>query len=424
MNHKNSQTQATQAATNTSMGHFGVDVAEAFDDFMQAFEAFKSANDARLKQIERRVSADPLTTDKVERINEALDEQKRLLDALTLKARRPGLGIGERRQSALALEHKIAFNDYIRRGDEQGIHAFEKKAKVASVGTNTQGGYLVPDELSHEISRRMATISPLRAIASVQQVSGSVFKKTFTEKGPHVGWVAETDARPETDAPALNEVSYPTRELYAMPAATATLLDDAAVNVEEWIAEEVEMAFAEQESIAFINGTGTTKPSGLLSAPKVAQASWAWGSLGFLSTGSANGFGTSADVLVDLVYSLKAGYRQNAHWLMSRETQGEVRKIKDSQGYYIWQPAATADGTPTLMNFPIAEAEHMPAIANDSYSIAFGDFRRGYLIVDRLGVRVLRDPYSKKPYVLFYTSKRVGGGVADYDAIKLLKFGT
>jgi HK97 family phage major capsid protein len=213
-------------------------------------------------------------------------------------------------------------------------------------------------------------------------------------------------------------------ELYAMPAATQTLLDDAIVNVDQWIAEEVESAFAEQEGAAFVNGDGTDKPKGFLAYPSVADASWAWGNIGVLNTGVAGAFAASnpSDVLVDLVYALKAGYRQNASFVMNRKTQAAVRKFKDSTGNYLWQPPASAGAPATLLGFPLVEAEDMPNIANNAVSIAFGDFRRGYLVVDRAGVRILRDPYSAKPYVLFYTTKRVGGGVQDFAAIKGLKF--
>jgi HK97 family phage major capsid protein len=213
-------------------------------------------------------------------------------------------------------------------------------------------------------------------------------------------------------------------ELYAMPAATQTLLDDAAVSIDQWIAEEVQAAFAEQEGNAFVIGNGTNKPKGFLDYTKVADASWSWGNLGYVATGAAGAFpaSDSSDVLVDLVYTLKAGYRQNANWVMNRKTQAEVRKLKDADGNYLWQPAATADGRARLIGFPVTEAEDMPDIGADAHAIAFGDFRRGYLIVDRLGVRILRDPYSAKPYVLFYTTKRVGGGVQNFEAIKLLKF--
>ena len=183
--------------------------------------------------------------------------------------------------------------------------------------------------------------------------------------------------------------------------------------------------FAQQEGTAFVSGNGTNKPKGFLSETTVAEASWSWSKLGYVATGVSAALPVSngSDALIDLVYALKAGYRQNASWVMNRKTQGVVRKLKDTAGNYLWQPAATADGRATLMGFPLVEAEDMPDIAANSYSIAFGDFQRGYLIVDRKGVNVLRDPYSAKPYVLFYTTKRVGGGVQNYDAIKLMKFG-
>ena len=209
-----------------------------------------------------------------------------------------------------------------------------------------------------------------------------------------------------------------------MPAATATLLEDSAVNLDEWIASEVEQVFAQQEGAAFVNGDGVNKPKGFLQYTKVAETSWAWGQIGFVETGLDAGFPVEApgDPLIDLVYALKAGYRQNGVFVMNRKTQSAIRKLKDDDGQYFWQPPSLAGGRASLMSFPVIEAEDMPDIAADSYAIAFGDFNRGYLIVDRQGVRVLRDPYSAKPYVLFYTTKRVGGGVQDFDAIKLLKF--
>ena len=211
-----------------------------------------------------------------------------------------------------------------------------------------------------------------------------------------------------------------------MPAAAAALLDDSAVNIDDWIAAEVESAFAAQEGTAFVSGDGTNKPKGFLAYTTAAEASWSWGKLGYVVTGTSAALPSSnpSDVLVDLIYTLKAGYRANARFVLNRRTQATVRKLKDADGHYLWQPAAVAGGEASLMGFPVTEAEDMPDIAANSLSLAFGDFRRGYLVVDRLGVRVLRDPYSAKPYVLFYTTKRVGGGVQDFDAIKLLKFGT
>ncbi|MFL5120504.1 MAG: phage major capsid protein, partial [Microvirga sp.] len=242
--------------------------------------------------------------------------------------------------------------------------------------------------------------------------------------GPATGGVRATGARPQPYASGLAELSDPARELYAQPAATQTLLDDAILDIDQWIADEVESAFAEQEGAAFVGGDGVNKPKGFLASPTIDNASWSWGNLGFIGTGQAGGFPAAnpSDKLIELIYALRAGYRQNASFVMNRKTQAAIRKFKDADGNYLWQPPAGAGQPATLMSFPVIEAEDMPDIAANSLSIAFGDFRRGYLVVDRAGVRVLRDPYSAKPYVLFYTTKRVGGGVQDYDAIKLMKF--
>jgi HK97 family phage major capsid protein len=382
-----------------------------FEQFMGAFEEFKRGNDQRLKDLEKRGSADVLTEQKVERLNQALDSAKAAIDRANLERARPRLEGGA---PAGADEYKEAFAAYVKRGEEKALR----------VGSNPDGGYLVPSETDEEITQLMAALSPIRAIASVRKISTGTYKKPVTKTGPGAGWVAETAARPETDSQVIDALSFPAAELYAMPAATSAFLDDAAVDVGQWIAEEVNAAFAQQEGIAFVTGNGTNKPKGFLAETTIAEASWEWGKLGYVATGAAGALPGSnpSDVLIDLVYALKAGYRQNASWVMNRKTQSAVRKLKDDSGNYLWQPAATADGKATLMGFELVEAEAMPDIAANSLSIAFGDFKRGYLIVDRQGVNVLRDPYSAKPYVLFYTTKRVGGGVQNYDAIKLLKF--
>jgi HK97 family phage major capsid protein len=393
----------------------------AFDEFMEAFEAFKDTNDRRLGEIEQKLTADVVTRDKVDRINRAMDEQKRVLDHLALKRARPVLG-GSGADTLEAAEHKAAFSAYMRRGDESALRALEEKAM--SIGSAADGGYLVPPETDTEIGRKLSAVSPIRALATVRQVSGAVLKKPFATTGMAAGWVSETAARPQTAGAQLTELSFPTMELYAMPAATAALLDDAAVDVESWIASEVDLVFGQQEGTAFISGDGINKPKGFLSYANVADASWAWGSLGYIATGAAGAFKASgpSDTLIDTIYSVKAGYRQNASFVMNRKTQGTIRKFKDADGNYLWRPPASPGQPASLMGFAIAEAEDMPDVAADSLSIAFGDFRAGYLVVDRTGVRVLRDPYSAKPYVLFYTTKRVGGGVQNFEAIKLVKF--
>lgn len=391
---------------------------EAFGDFMNSFEAFREANDERLSQIERRFGEDVVTAEKVDRISRSLDDQKKMLDRLALKKARPALD-GE---AGGGSEHKDAFDAYVRRGDDRAILAIDQKAM--SYGSAADGGYLAPAETEAAIGKRLASLSPIRAIASVRQVSTAVLKKPFQLTGPASGWVGETEARPQTTTPTLSELAFPAMELYAMPAATASLLEDSIVDLDEWLASEVEAAFAEQEGAAFVAGDGADKPRGFLDYAVVDDGTWSWGNLGAIDTGVAGELPASnaSDVLIDTIYALKAGYRQNATWVMNRKVQASIRKLKDADGNYLWQPPAQAGGKAMLMGFPLVEAEDMPDAAVDATPIAFGDFGRGYLIVDRTGVRVLRDPYSAKPYVLFYTTKRVGGGVQDFSAIKLVRY--
>ncbi len=391
-------------------------------EMMRAFEAFKESNDERLETIARR-GGDVLLEEKVARISDTIESHKRWIDEATLKSARPALGRETPGVERFAQrEHKSAFETYVRRGESAGLRQLETKAW--SVGSNPDGGYLVPVEIEQVIGARLTTISPIRSIAGQRTISGNVYKKPFMTSGPTVGWVGETDARPQTGTPTLDELSFPAMELYAMPAATAALLEDAAVNIDQWIAGEVEQVFAQQEGAAFVSGDGSNKPKGFLSYTTIANASWTWGDIGYIASGAAGAFPGSnpSDVLIDLIYALKAGYRQNGAFVMNRKTQAAIRKFKDENGIYLWQPPAQAGGRASLLTFPVIEAEDMPDIAANSLSIAFGDFTRGYLVVDRAGVSVLRDPYTAKPYVLFYTTKRVGGGVQDFDAIKLLKF--
>ena len=380
-------------------------------ELMGAFEEFKRTNDGRIAELEKRGLADVVTEEKIGRLNAAIDGAKAAMDRVALERSRPALEAG---RPEAGDEYKESFAAYVKRGEE----------KALSIGSNPDGGYLVPSETENEITRRLTAVSPIRAIASVRAVSSSVYKKPVSLTGPATGWVAETGARTETGSPTIDALDFPTAELYAMPAATAAFLDDAAVDVGAWLAEEVNAAFAEQETAAFVSGNGTNKPKGFLAETQVAEGSWAWDKIGYLATGVSGAWPVDdpSDKLIDLVYTLKAGYRQNASWVMNRKTQGAVRKFKDADGNYLWQPGVAAGAKATLLGFELVEAENMPDIGAAATPVAFGDFRRGYLVVDRTGVNVLRDPYTAKPYVLFYTTKRVGGGVQDFDAIKLLKF--
>jgi len=394
----------------------------AYEQMMRGWEAFKEENERRVAEVEKRGSADVTLVEKVNRIGDSLDEYRRTMDGHILKQSRPSLGGAGQPRSAVSLQHKTAFETYIRKGEAGNLAALE--AKALSIGSSTDGGYLVPPEVEASVTLAMRDISPIRAIATVQQVSSNVYNKAFSTTGFAAGWVAETAVPAQTATSNLAQMSFQTMELYAMPAASSQLLDDSIVNIDQWITDEVKITFAQQEGTAFVSGNGNSQPKGFLSYPMVAQSSYAWGSLGYVATGVAGALPATnpSDKLFDLIYSLKAGYRQNAHWILSRSTQSVIRKLKDSYGDYLWSPALGPGGPATLMGFPIAESEDMPAIGTSSFSLGFGDFARGYLIVDRIGMRILRDPFTVKPYVLFYTTKRVGGGVQDFDAIKLMKF--
>ncbi len=389
--------------------------AEGADALLRAFEEYKAANDARLDAIEKK-RADVLLEEKVDRIDRALAEQKSLIERAALAGRRANLAA----DPAMS-EHKSAWHAYLRRGDVTALTQFE--AKALSVGSDPDGGYVAPPELDRMIESRLKQVSPMRSISSVRTTSATVFKKPFSLTAAGTGWSSETGARTQTSTPTLSVLEFAAAELYANLAATQTLLDDSFVNLEEWIASEVEEAFAGQERAAFVSGDGDNKPKGFLAYDMVAETSHVWGKIGYIATGVDAGFAASdpVDDLIDLIYTPKPQFRQNARFVMNRKTVSAVRKLKDGDGHYVWTPEEA--GGSSLLGYPISELEDMPDIAADSFSIAFGDFARGYLIVDRAGVRVLRDPYSAKPYVLFYVTKRVGGGVQHFDAIKALKFG-
>lgn len=400
------------------------EVKAEFGSFQRTFEAFKSNNDQRLQQMEGRFgAADVLTSEKVERLNNALDEHKHRIDEMQLSNARPDFSGDGAPRGAYAREHSASFQRYMRRGDEKGLMDLE--AKALSVGVSADGGFLVPPETERQIDRLLSIASPIRAISGVQKISGNVYKKPFATTNTSTGWVGEAAARPQTTTPNLVELSFPAMEIYAMPSATQTIMDDAAVDTEAWLADEVQLIFAEQESLAFVSGDGVNKPKGFLAYTNVANASWTWGNVGYLATGVSAAFAAAnpSDALVNMIYTLKQGYRTNANWVLNRNVQADIRKFKDASGQYLWQPAMAAGQPALLLGYPVMESEDMPNIAANSFSVAFGDFKRGYLIVDRLGIRVLRDPYTAKPYVLFYTTKRVGGGVQNFEAIKLLKFG-
>lgn len=387
------------------------------------FQAFKDANDAALKG-----KADVVALEKVDRINAsitdlqaALDDHSRRLAAMALN---PAAAIsGARPDTPETREYSTAFNTFFRTGHgENDLKALSIKAALTTQ-SDPDGGYVIAPEVETQIDRVLAKTSAMRGLARVRPIGTSTYKKLAGVGGTTSGWVGETDERPETETPKLSELEFPAMQLYANPSATQEMLDDTGFDIGTWLSDEIDIEFVEQEGAAFINGSGVKKPRGILQYDTVADASWSWGKLGYKASGDATDI-ASLDPLIDLTYTLKQGFRQNASWLMNRFTAAKIRKLKDTTGQYLWQPSTQLGQPATLSGYAVADDDNMPDIGAGAFPIAFGDFLRGYVIVDRRGIRVLRDPYTKKGYVQFYTTKRVGGGVQHFQAIKLLKVAT
>lgn len=388
----------------------------------EAFDEFKKTNDDMLKAKADGKSVADFEA-KLSKINDDIakfSDLKSSLDEIEKKLNRPGAtGEGD----PLKAEHKQAFGKFMRKGVEDGLGELQKKAY--NITTDADGGYAVPEELDRDILDLLVEVSPIRGIATVRTIGTSDYKKLVNTRGTASGWVDEDDARAATNSSQLAQVTPFMGELYAYPQATQQMLEDVFFNAEQWIVDEVATEFARAEGAAFVSGDGTKKPKGFLSytTALTADSSRAFGTLQHVASGAAADWAASnpQDKLLDLVYSLKAGYRGNARFVMNKGMLAEVRKFKQN-GEYIWRPGLEAGQPDTLLGYGITEDENMPAKAANALSIAFGDFKRGYLIVDRIGTQTLRDPYTNKPYVGFYVRKRVGGCVVDSSAIKLLKF--
>ncbi|WP_419181657.1 phage major capsid protein [Novosphingobium mangrovi (ex Huang et al. 2023)] len=359
------------------------------------------------------VTRQDATEQAVEALRGDVDDVKARLDRVSRAAARPALD----GSAVPSLEVKGFVEGYLRRGRETEL-------KSLNGAVPAEGGYAVPQEIDALIAARLKSISPIRAIAQVVQTGSAGYRKLITTGGTASGWVSETAGRPETATPSFSEIAPPSGELYANPAASQAMLDDALFDVQSWLADEIAMEFARAEGAAFVNGNGTNQPKGFLAAANTAEddAARAFGTLQYLASGNAAGLGNVIElVLIDLVHALKAGHRQGASWVMNSATLAEVRKLKTTDGAFLWQPGLT-DGQPDrLLGYPVVEAEDMPDIAAGQCPIAFGNFRAGYLIAERSATAILRDPFTNKPFVHFYATKRIGGQVLDSDAIKLLK---
>lgn len=291
--------------------------------------------------------------------------------------------------------------------------------------TGDAGGFAVPREIDAVIDATLKSISPIRAIANVVKVGSAGYRKLVTTGGAPSGWAAEAGARAETATPTFVEIAPPMGELFANPSASQAMLDDAQFDVETWLASEIATEFAKAEGAAFVNGSGTNRPRGFLQSPTAAfsDGTRPFGTVQFIPSGAAGDFAANPqDRLIDLVQTLRGPYRQGASFVMNSTTLARIRKFKTSDGAFLWSPSLAAGQPATLLGYPVIEADDMPDIAANALAIAFGDFRAGYLIAERTETAILRDPYSNKPFVNFYASKRIGGCVSNSEAIKLMRF--
>lgn len=349
------------------------------------------------------------------------EERLNMLDRKSIVTRRPVLSTAAEQERP----HQKAFESYVRSGDDDGLRGIALEGKALSAMIASEGGYLVDPQTSETIRTVLRSSASIRRIANVVTVDAIAYDVLVDFADMGSGWATESGALPETDTPAVERISIPLHELSALPKASQRLLDDSAFDIEGWLAERIAEKFARSEAAAFILGDGIEKPTGILHHPSVANDEWSWGTLGHIATGAAGSFGDEAgDTIVDLVYSLGARYRANGAFVMNSKTTGAVRKLKDADGRFLWSDGLQAGEPARLMGYPVVVAEDMPDYDSDgALAIAFGDFDAGYTIAERPDLRILRDPFSAKPHVLFYATKRVGGNVSDFAAIKLLKFG-
>lgn len=420
------------------------------DEQAKTFEQFKVKNDTALAQIEKMGQKDAVTDAELKKLNEGLDaigvELKSFADnrdELEAKMNRLSLGGGSdgEVEAKTAAEfgrqvgdagfgvdqlkaYKAGLDTYLRKGPD--FRDLDRKAM--SVGSDPDGGYFVTPDMTGRLVKKLFETSPMRQVASVVTIGTDALEGMIDNDEASCGWVGESQTRSETDTPQVGKWSIPVNEVYALPKATQKVLEDGAMNVEQWLMDKVADKIARTENTAFMTGNGNLKPRGLFdyTTAATADATRAWGTFEHVATGSSGAFDVSSkngtEKIITLVHKLKAGYRNNARFMMSRDTLATVRGLKDSTYQYIWQPSVQAGQPSTLFGFGVVEAEDSPAIAANSLSIAFGDFREAYQIVDRVGLSVLRDPYTSKGFVLFYARKRTGGGAVNFEAAKFLKF--
>lgn len=391
------------------------DVSEVAKELKSSFEEFQKKNDKRIDAIESEKGKLAESVDTLNGKLSELDELKSSLEAELAAVKRPGGGVA----SKDVAEHKSAFELFVRKGKDDGLAELEQKAM--QTGTDPDGGYAVPEELDRNIITALRDEVVMRQECNVVSVGTPSYKRLVNKGGTGSGWVGETDARPETSTSKIGTVEPVWGEIYGNPAATQTMLDDAFFNVEQFITGELAIEFAEQEEAAFTNGDGSKKPKGLLAygSDDKGDKDREWGKLQHLLLKKPDEL--TADEVMQLVYTLRKPYRNGAKFMMNNSTLFKVRTLKDSQGNYLWQPGLQLGQPSALLGYGIAENEQFADMAAGAAPLAFGNFKRCYTILDRIGIRMLRDPYTNKPFVHFYTTKRVGSMMVDSNAVKLLK---
>jgi HK97 family phage major capsid protein len=377
----------------------GAEVKSAMSGFLKELNGFQAEVKTSLQQQEERLT---------------------MLDRKMTTYGRPTLSA----QADTDAPHKKAFNAYLRSGDDDGLRGLVLEGKALSSGINADGGFLLDPQTADTIRSMLVSTKSLRSIANVVNVDATSYDVLIDRSEVGSGWATETGAQAETNTPLIERISIKLHELSAMPKASQRILDDTAFDVEGWLSGKIATRFIRAEASAFVNGDGIDKPKGFLLPAKVTNSTWTWGSIGYVPSGAAADFPTTnaADTIVNLVYALAADYRANATFVMNSKTAGAVRKMKDADGRFMWGDSLQAGEPARLMGYPVLISEDMPDIAANAHAIAFGDFAAGYTVAERSDIRILRDPFSAKPNVLFFANKRVGGDVTDYAAIKLLKF--
>ena len=387
------------------------DITTKVNKLANTWEQFKSVNERRLDEIEKKGSSDPLTLNQLKKIDESMTKYQDSLDKIETVLNRPSTGRDVLKSSDC--EYKQAFCNYIKKGIESEIANLERKQ--LSNPNNEELGYSVTHKMNEHISTLLIQNSPMRQISSVMEISSDALELIEDREEGLSGWSQNS----LTDIEATKETIFTKKtvlvhELYAQPKVTQKLIDDPRIDVEEWLSRKLANIFTKQENTAFINGDGAGKPKGILSYEDGTE----WGKIERIKTATST---LNADDVIKLFFSIKEIYANDTNFLMSRDALQKIRMLKDNNGQYLWQPNLSENGKSSLFGVDIKVSTDMPNVENGKLPIAFGNFKSAYQIVDRGNMRVLRDPFTHKPYVKFYTTKRVGGDVVNFDAIKLLE---